>query len=93
MRLQAWIPIACCCIHNIICTYNSNELADMEIRVADLAHGLDLNMYGVIAHTPPMAADRDFMARRQEVIATMMWKDYAEEHARRGDRVANIQGN
>ena len=63
MRVQAQIPIACCCIHNIIRTYDSNELADMEIRVADLADGLDPNMYGVIAHAPPMAADCDFMAR------------------------------
>ena len=65
----------------------------MEIRVTDLADGLDLNMYGVITHTPPMAANHDFMARRWEVIATVMWKDYAEECARRGDLVANIQGN
>ena len=63
MRVQAWIPIACCCIHNIIHTYDSDELADMEIRVADLADGLNLNMYSVIIHAPPMAANYDFMAR------------------------------
>ena len=93
MRVQAWIPIACCCIHNIIRTYDSDELADMEIRVTNPADGLDPNMYGVITYAPPTAANHDFMARRWEVIATTMWKDYAEEHARRGNPVANIQGN
>ena len=93
MRVQAQIPIACCCIHNIIHTYDSDELADMEIRVTNPTDGLNPNMYGVIAHTPPTAANRDFMARQREVIATAMWKDYAKERARRGNLVANIQGN
>ena len=47
MNIQAWILVACCCIHNIICIYNGTKLVDMEIRAADPANEFDLDVYGL----------------------------------------------
>lgn len=81
----------CCCIHNIICTYDGTEL--VEIRAADPANEFDPDVYRLTAYAVPTAADCDFMVRRRDGIATAMWKDYVEEHARRGNPVANTQGD
>ena len=93
MKTQARIPISCCCIHNVIHTYDSTELADMELRPANPPDEPDMSIYGETAQGVPTIADCDLMARRWEGMAAAMWRNYAEERARRGNPVANIQGD
>ena len=72
----------------------------MELRPANPPDEPDMSIYGETAQDVPTAADRDLMARRREGMArrregmaTAMWRNYAEKHARRGNLVANIQGD
>ncbi|KIJ63718.1 hypothetical protein HYDPIDRAFT_91583, partial [Hydnomerulius pinastri MD-312] len=93
MDIQAHIPPACCCLHNIIQKWDPVELEDVEreIMLAPLADELG-EMYGTLADHIPTSVDRDVMSVVQDRIAQNIWASYAEEQQCRGYPVANLQG-
>lgn len=93
MDIQARIPPACCCLHNIIRKWDPVELEDMEreIMLVPLADEPG-EMYGALADHIPTSVDRDVMSVVRDRIAQNIWASYAEERQRRGYPVANLQG-
>ncbi|KIK19696.1 hypothetical protein PISMIDRAFT_107149, partial [Pisolithus microcarpus 441] len=79
MRVQARIPPALACIHNIIRTWDPVDLEDPE----ENPESQDMGMSGSVADGVPTNADRDWMSAKRDRITECMWASYIAERARR----------
>jgi len=87
MDIQARIPPALACMHNIICTWDPVELEDVEAGAVPSLQTSE-GMSGLIADGVPTNADREWMSAKRDRIAQDMWASYTAERTRRGDPVA-----
>lgn len=92
MDIQARIPPACCCIHNIIRRFDSLELEDVVLDevLAPLPEEA-AGIHGGVGAGVATNADRDAMSAKREQIGLALWHSYAEERQRRGDPIPNFQ--
>ena len=93
MGIQARIPPALCCVHNIIRKWDPVELGDMgrlDVDEPQDESGAEHEV-GSIADSAPTNADRKRMCDMRDKIAEDMWKSYAAERARRGDPIPNFE--
>ena len=88
MDIQARIPPALCCIHNIIRRWDPVELEDIEHGIAATPPPESAGMVGSLADGIPTNADRDWMSAVRERIAGDIWSSYAAERVRRGDPIS-----
>ena len=88
MDIQARIPPALCCIHNIICRWDPVELEDIEHDIAATPPPGSAGMVGLLADGIPTNADRDWMSAVRERIAGDIWSSYAAERVRRGEPIS-----
>ena len=79
MDIQARIPPALCCIHNIIRRWDPVELEDIEHDIAATPPPGSAGMVGLLADGIPTNADRDWMSAVRERIAGDIWSSYAAE--------------
>ena len=86
MDIQARIPAALACMHNIIRTWDLVELEDIETGAVPSPQTSG-NLSSSIADGVPTNADREWMSTKQDRIAQDMWASYVAERARRGDPV------
>jgi hypothetical protein len=94
MDIQARIPPACCCLHNIIRMWDPVELEDAEREMLVASQRGDTpEAYGSLADHVPTNADREVMTLVRERITQDMWTSYAEERQRRGEPVGNLRGD
>ncbi|KIK92620.1 hypothetical protein PAXRUDRAFT_146923, partial [Paxillus rubicundulus Ve08.2h10] len=94
MDIQAHIPPACCCLHNIIRMWDPMELEDVESKVPVAPQCSDTpEAYGSLADHVPTNADREVMTLVWERIMQDMWVSHAEEQQCRGEPVGNLQGD
>ncbi|KIK27139.1 hypothetical protein PISMIDRAFT_93447, partial [Pisolithus microcarpus 441] len=77
MRVQAHIPPALACIHNIIRTWDPVDLEDPE----ENPESQDMGMSGSVADGVPTNADRDWMSAKRDRITECMWASYIAERA------------
>jgi len=87
MDIQAHIPPALACMHNIIRTWDPVELEDVEAGAVPSLQTSE-GMSGLIADGVPTNADREWMSAKQDRIAQDMWASYTAERTQRGDPVA-----
>ena len=87
MDVQACIPAALACMHNIIHTWDPVELEDIETGAVPSPQTSG-NLSSSIADGVPTNADREWMSAKRDRIAQDMWASYVAERARRGDPVA-----
>ncbi|KIK29881.1 hypothetical protein PISMIDRAFT_88327, partial [Pisolithus microcarpus 441] len=83
MRVQARIPPALACIHNIIRTWDPVDLEDPEENPEENPESQDMGMSGSVADGVPTNADRDWMSAKRDRITECMWASYITEWARR----------
>ena len=80
MKVQARIPAALCCIHNIIRRYDPEELRDPEVEQAAAeaatAGTNQLSLYGDLAGGFITADERYAMADKRVEIAESLWQDH-----------------
>jgi hypothetical protein len=87
MDVQACIPATLACVHNIIRTWDPEDLEDLEDIGADaVPHESD--DCGSIADGVPTEEDRRWMSTKRETIKLAMWASYRAELAQRGYLVA-----
>ena len=93
MGIQARIPLALCCVHNIIHKWDPVELGDMgrlDVDERQDESGSEHEV-GSITDSAPTNANRKWMCDMWDKIAEDMWKSYAAERARRGDPILNFE--
>ena len=81
MDIQARIPPALCCIHNIIRRWDPVKLEDIE-------HGIAATPPPGSADGIPTNTDRDWMSAVWERIAGDIWSSYAAEPVCRGELIS-----
>ena len=94
MEIQARIPPALCCVHNIIRKWDPVELGDMgglDVDEAQDESDVEHESVGSIADSAPTNADRRRMCDMRDKIAQKMWRSYAAEQAQRGDPIPNFE--
>ncbi|KIK19077.1 hypothetical protein PISMIDRAFT_108375, partial [Pisolithus microcarpus 441] len=77
MHVQAHIPPALTCIHNIIHTWDPVDLEDPE----ENPESQDMGMSGSVADGVPTNADHDWMSVKWDRITECMWASYIAEWA------------
>ena len=85
MNIQARIPPALSCIHNIIRKLDPAELDDIE--AASLQSDAAPGSIGSIVDSVPTRSDHAQMSAMQDRIARDMWDNYVGERARRGQPI------
>jgi len=83
MNVQAHIPPVLCCIHNIICYYNPEDLRDCKAEQAEaeaLAGGLvtEPGIYGEVVNGFITVKECDTMSAKQDEIADNLWQDHLD---------------
>ena len=83
MDIQARIPPALCCIHNIIHYHDPNDLRDCEAERAAakaLAGGSvsEPGIYGDMASGFITANERDVMTAKWDEIVDDLWQDHLD---------------
>ncbi|KIO10383.1 hypothetical protein M404DRAFT_21335 [Pisolithus tinctorius Marx 270] len=76
MDVQARIPPALCCIHNIIRMYDPLELDDIEGFISPPPPDESEEVIGVIANGITTTAERLWMLERWGAIAQNIWNSY-----------------
>ena len=77
MDIQAKIPSALCCIHNIICRYDPEELDDAELQQPYPENQTDhAVVFGTLAGGFIMTIERDTMMAKQDEITEQLWEDH-----------------
>ena len=80
MDIQAKIPPALCCIHNIIRQHDPEELRDTESQLptAEYPGGQtdQTVVFGTLAGGFITAIERDRMTAKQDDIAGQLWEDH-----------------
>ena len=79
MAIQARIPPALCCIHNIIRRYDPEEFRDPEVEqtaAEEATAGADkLSLYGEPAGSFITVDERHAMVAKRVEIAESLWQD------------------
>lgn len=81
MDIQARIPPALCCIHNIIHFYGPDDLRDCEPERAAAESSMrgsadESGIYGEVANGFITANERDVMAARRDEIPEALWQSH-----------------
>lgn len=76
MEIQARIPPALCCLHNIIREWDPQELVDIEREAGQPASTGEPDDFGAVADGIPTHAEREQMKVIRDTIAAEMWARY-----------------
>ena len=77
MDIQAKIPSALCCIHNIICRYDPEELDDAESQQPYPENQTDhVVVFGTLAGGFITTIERDTMMAKRDEITEQLWEDH-----------------
>jgi len=88
MDIQACIPPALCCIHNIIRKWDPVKLEDIERDVAATPPCESAGMVSILADGVPTNADHTWMSAMRDRIAGDIWSSYTAECTRRGEPIS-----
>ncbi|KAI6104280.1 hypothetical protein F5141DRAFT_1007289, partial [Pisolithus sp. B1] len=88
MSIQSWLPAAVCCIHNIICLHNPDNIDILDPDQINEDDGPLLmpenSDVGNLQDTPLNADSCRQMNTVCDMIMEQMWNDFCVEHTRRG---------
>ena len=77
MDIQAKIPSALCCIHNIICWYDPEELDDAELQQPYPENQTDhVVVFGTLAGGFITTIEQDMMTAKWDKIAEQLLEDH-----------------
>ena len=76
MKIQACIPVALACIHNIIHINDSLDLQDADVEPAVEPEDSEHSIIGSIASGVPMCEDQKWMSELWDTIAEEIWATY-----------------
>ena len=79
MKIQAHIPVALVCIHNIVHIHDSLDLQDANAELVLQSNDSGHSIVGSIARSVPTHNDREWMSELRDRIAKEMWTSYIEE--------------